>query len=239
MEISNYKRENIIGYINHGSEGTVYLYNDNGREVALKIFHIDDKSLNNDNKEEKLMILKHEEYLQDDITLLNRMYFNGKFIGYTSRYEPYRPLSFLIPKKQKIEFLTRLKEKFEALNSHGIYIGDFNQANIALIDNKLKLYDVDNFRVGNLDFNIHDIIMESYISRSKDPKEIDYYCYNYFGLGLMASTEPDSIYLGIGRKNLPRELKISEAKEFIRNLDYHILEKDKDGKPKTLLNYLK
>jgi serine/threonine protein kinase len=243
MDISNFKKENIIKFIGKGSEGTVWLYNDNGNEVALKIFHTDDPTINNENKEEKLILLKDEEYLQDDMKLLNRMYSDGKFIGYTSLYEPYEPISFLMNKKQKIELLKQLQDKYEALNSHNIYIGDFNANNIAFKNNKIKLYDLDNFRVGDLDFNVFNYIMGRYTVKFDNIENIDYYCFNYFGLGLMASTDPKHIICGPGRNNLPLRFKTIKAKRFIKTLDefndQSYIERTTDGKQKTLLYLLK
>lgn len=245
MDISIYNEDNIIRVIDHGAEGIVYLYKDNGEEVALKIYNrIDsDHERANENKELKLLTFKNELLLQNDIKLLNRVYSMGKFIGFTSVYDPYMPLSFIDKRDKKIQVLKLIRDRYEELNKHDIYIGDFNIDNFSLKDNRIKLYDIDNFRIGDLDFNIVDAAMMEYRNKCKYIENIDYFCFNYFALGLISSVEVEAILSGYGRKEFPRELKTKEVQEFINMLDNFndntIIERTKDGKPKTLLNLLK
>ena len=110
MEISNFNKDNIIREIDKGKEGIVYLYRDKGTNVALKQFFNNEETCNsNDNKELKLLILKNESVLKDDIKLLNRMYSMGKFIGFTSIYEPYAPLSHLDNRQNKLVILKEIR----------------------------------------------------------------------------------------------------------------------------------
>lgn len=242
MKISNYNKNNIIRKIDHGCEATIYLYKDNGEEVALKIYFDKNEEANN-NKELKIQILQNESILKNDMHILSRVYSNGKFIGFTSKYEPYMPLSFLDSREQKINLLRLIKNRYEELNEHGIYIGDFNIDNFSLENGRIKLFDIDNFRIDDLDFNIVDTAMIEYRERCKFIYKIDYYCFNWFALSLLSGIETDAIIRDIGRDDFPRFLKTPEIKDFIKKLDDFddttIIERTSNGKPKTLLNLLK
>ena len=241
MDISNYKEENIIREIDHGVEGKVYLYNDNGNKVALKIFYTGKGYNTNDNKELKLKILKNESILKDDMKLLNRMYSMGKFIGYTSLYEPYTPITYFDSNEKKIEFLQSLLKRVQELNSHGIYIGDFCPNNFGFENHKIKLYDIDNFRIDNLNFNISDNSMVEYMRKCKNIKNIDYFCFNWFAFSLLSKIKTSTLLEG-NYSSIPRNLKTDEIEDFFYDLkhinDSYVIE-EKDGKPKTLLNLLK
>ena len=269
MEIINFDKNNIISELDNGrgAEGIAYLYNDNGHIVVFKKFYDkndllevyrnrkeftameelykDDEEIDNTkNKELKLMILKHEELLQKDIKLLKRVYYMGKFIGFTSEYEPYEPLSFISKKNEKIRALSLVQDRYEELNKRGIYIGDFNQTNFCLDGDRIKLYDIDNFRVGDLDFNVQSVAMMEYMNRCSDMKNIDFYCFNYFALSCLSSYQTDSILRGIAfdSPKFPHYLKTKEVLRFVNFLenmnDNTKIEKTPNGKQKTLLYLL-
>lgn len=270
MKIINFNEKNIIEQIGQGIESEVFLYNDDGTIVAFKRFKSPEEIetirdpllleqleqeedfsgfekekifLSNDNKELKLKILRNEQSLKKDIKLLNRVYHMGKFIGFTSVYEPYDPISFINGKKRRIQVLEALQSRYEELNKHGIYIGDFNQNNIAMTNNGIKLYDIDNFRIDSIDFNVTDSFMRSYQKKCDNIQNIDYYCFNYFALSYLASYTKESVINGIAFTNFPNFLKTPEVMDFVdflENMDDNtVIEKTKDGKPKTLLNILK
>ena len=243
MEISNFNKENIIERIDEGKEGIVYLYRDNGINVALKkFFNNPDEYNSNDNKELKIKILKNEEVLKNDIKLLNRVYSMGKFIGFTSVYEPYAPLSHLDNRQNKIVVLREIRDRYLELNSHNIYIGDFNVKNFCFNQGKIKLYDIDNFRIDDLDFNVVTPAMTRYMKRCNNIKNIDYFCFNWFAFSLISEVEVDMLLNG-NYNAVPRKLKTNEIIDFFEELkqidDSYVVEKTKDGKPKTLLNLLK
>ena len=262
MDISVFREENIICEIGHGVEGTVYLYNDNGRRVALKKFftkseiyklinqcntYSDSTSIANlygrENKELKLIILKNDPLFKNDIKLLNRVYSMGKFIGFTSEYEPYDPVTYVDKRKDKIKTLELLQARYEELNKHGIYIGDFNDDNFCLTKNGIKLYDIDNFRIDDLDFNVYNPSMMEYFNRCSNVKNIDYFCFNYFALSYLSSYHLDMVLRGLVINEFPAYLKTPEVLDFIDFLynmnDDTVIEKTKDGKQKTLIHLLK
>lgn len=245
MEITNFNKDNIIRKIDEGVEGIVYLYRDNGANVALKKFFDNPEIYNsNDNKELKIKILKNEQVLKNDIKLLNRVYSMGKFIGFTSVYEPYIPLSHLDSKQNKLVILKEIRDRYLELNSHDIYIGDFNVKNFCFKQGKIKLYDVDNYRIDDvdLDFNVVNPSMIEYMNKCGNIKNIDYFCFNWFALSLLSKVEVDTLLRG-NYNALPRNLKNDEILDFFDDLrhidDSYVIEKAKDGKPKTLLNILK
>ncbi len=270
MEIINFDRNNIICELanGRGAEGIAYLYNDDGHIVVFKKFYDkndllevyrdrreftameelynDDEDIDNTkNKELKLMILKHDEALQGDIKILKRVYSMGKFIGFTSEYEPYKPLSYISKKKEKLRTLSLVQDRYEELNKRGIYIGDFNQSNFCLDGDRIKLYDIDNFKVGDLDFNVHSAAMMEYMNRCSDMRNIDYFCFNYFALSCLSTYQTDSILRGIAfdSPKFPHYLKTKEVLRFVNFLesmnDDTEIERTKDGKQKTLLYLLK
>ena len=243
MEISNFNKDNIIKEIDKGKEGIVYLYRDKGINVALKQFFNNNEECNsNDNKELKLLILKNESVLKDDIKLLNRMYSMGKFIGFTSIYEPYAPLSHLDSIHNKLVILKEIRDRYLELNSHNIYIGDFNVKNFCFSQGKIKLFDIDNFRIDDLDFNVETPAMTRYMKKCKNIENIDYFCFNWFAFSFMSKVEQDML-LNRNYNAVPRKLKTREIIDFFEDLrhvdDNYTIEKTKDGKPKTLLNLLK
>jgi hypothetical protein len=241
MKISNFNKENIITEIGHGVEGIVYLYNDNGQVVSFKKFYTGEDYDSNDNKELKLIILENESVLKNDIKLLNRIYSMGKFIGFTSVYEPYQTISYDDSPSKKIKFLSLLKERYEELNKHNIYIGDFYINNFGFVDNRIKLFDIDNYRIDDLDFNAVDDAMIEYQNKCYNINNIDYFCFNYFALSLLASVEPEMILRGI-YDEIPKKLKTKEIINFMEELrhidDYYSIKKDNNGKTKTLLNII-
>ena len=196
-----------------------------------------------ENKELKLIILKNESILKNDVKLLNRVYSMGKFIGFTSEYEPYNPLNYIDKKKDKIKTLELLQDRYEELNKHGIYIGDFNDDNFALTKKGIKLYDIDNFRIDDLDFNVFNSSMMEYFNRCSNVKNIDYFCFNYFALSFLSCYETDMILRGLVIKDFPSYLKTPEVLnllDFLDNMnDDTVIEKTPDGKQKTLLYLLK
>ena len=243
MKISNFNKNNIIREnIGQGIEGTVHLYNENETPVALKIFHTGKGYNTNDNKELKLIILKNESILKDDIQLLNRMYSMGKFIGYTSVYEPYTPISYFDSKQEKTKFLNLLLKRVQELNDHEIYIGDFYPNNFGFEVDRVKLFDIDNFRINDLNFNITNNVMREYIGKCNDIQNIDYFCFNWFALSLLSKIKVSTLLDG-NFNGVPKNLKTEEILDFYDGLkhinDSYVIEKEKDGKPKTLLNLIK
>lgn len=244
MDIINFNKDNIIRKIGEGVESVVYLYNDNGSLVALKKFDTSIEPYTSyDNKELKIIILQKESSLKNDIKVLKRVYYMGKFIGYTSLYEPFDPISMIASKKEKFKILDSIQERYEELNKRDIYIGDFNENNFCMTKNGIKLYDIDNYKIGPLDFNVTNCVMAEYMRKCKNMKNIDYYCFNYFALSYLTNFTVHMVLRGIGNPSFPKKLRTKEIISFIKSLeqinDDTIIERNKDGRQKTLLNLLK
>ncbi len=244
MKISNFNENNIISTITKGTESTIYIYNDNGNYVVLKKYNNNYlECFNNENKELKLIILENEEVLKKDLRPLSRMYHMGKFIGFTSEYVTHVPLSSIKHKSNKLNVLKLLRNKYQNLNSHNIFIGDFNENNFGLTQHGIMLYDIDNFKIDNLDFNVTNPIMQDYMRKHKKTEHIDYYCFNYFVLSYLSNIPFYEISKAIITNDLPRYLKTPEVLNFIDYLenitDDTIIEKTPDGNHKTLINIIK
>lgn len=236
-------KEGIIKKLGNGIESDVYLYNDSGKDVALKLFR-ECPSL--DNKELKLILLNEKKELLNNFRLIHRIYDrDNKFIGYTLPYEPSETLNNYIckGKKTKINILNMLQEKYQELNENDILIGDYNYTNFGIKDNKLILYDVDNYSIDGFDFDIKDNFMNDYFKRANKKDNIDYYCFNLFTLSFMTRIIPEAIIRQMRINGLPKEFKNDDCKNIYRSLfkinDDFIKEKLDNGDDMTLIKCMK
>lgn len=236
-------KEGIIKKLGNGFESDVYLYNDSGKDVVLKLFR-ECPSL--DNKELKLILLNEKKELLNNFRLIHRIYDrNNKFIGYTLPYEPSETLNNYIckSKKTKINILNMLQEKYQELNENDIFIGDYNYTNFGIKDNKLILYDVDNYSIDGYDFDIKDNFMNDYFKRANKNDNIDYYCFNLFTLSFMTRIIPEAIIRQMRINGLPKEFRNEDCKNIYRSLfkinDDFIKEKLDNGDDITLIKCMK
>lgn len=248
MDKINYSRDNIIDLIDVGTEAYIYLYRDNkGREVAFKKFK-DKYIISNEtflipervlrNKEKKLEILSKEECMKDEIKLLDLVYDNdGKFLGFTSVYEPCN--SFLdyglSRKKVKLNLLMQLKEKIIELNKNGIYIGDYNDSNFGVKKGKVKLFDIDNYKVKDLNFDLSTRNINMFLNKCNHPEYLDNYCFNIYSYQFYQGISKYSVHelLEIGK--LPKEL----YNEKNRKLVFSLASPNNNYKPDFLIDNIK
>lgn len=197
MEKIKYNKDNLLTVIGEGIESIVYLYRDNkGNKVALKKFK-DEYKLDNRiikikektllNKEKKLELLSKKECMKDEIELRDLVYENDRFIGFTSTYEDNKPLYYYLDKnrKKKLKILNELKEKVIKLNENGIFIGDFNHDNFSIVNKKIKLFDIDNYKVDEYNFDIATALINYYYKKCQREEYIDNYCFNIYSISFL------------------------------------------------------
>lgn len=250
MPITKFNKDNVIKEIGHDIESDIYLYRDKNNVVTFKKFRKDFDALGNlydpSNKELKLLLLNESKALINDIKLLKRVYDEDQFIGYTSCYEPHKTLeSFAFTsKKKRINFLEQIQQKYQELNKEGIYIGDFNEKNFAVFGDNIRLLNIDNFRIGDIDFDIKDTVMKDYLDRCPDNiKNIDYFCFNYFVMSYISKIAKSYIFWQLYYNDLPKEFKTEECKKIYQKL-LKINDKTKvdllpNGDQKTMLKEMK
>ena len=134
--------------------------------------------------------------------------------------ENYKTAEVFDSRKKKIEILRKYKEKIEKFNEHGIYIGDISENNIFITENGIKLCDLDNIRIGNLDFDIKNCFQKEYLREYEGIENIDKYTFNLFTIGYLSkivSVFVDS-YLKEGK--LPKPINSKRNLELIKDKNY-------------------
>lgn len=235
-------KENIIKKIGSGIESDVFLYNENGKDVALKLF----KNINTvNNKELKLMLLKEKKELLNEFKIRNRIYNKDKFIGYTLDYKPAENFDDYIieGKKKKIEIINKLQEKYQMLNENDVYIGDFNLENFGYSNGNIILYDIDNYSVDGLPFDVLNPFMKDYFKKCNKVDNIDYYTFNYFTLSFISGILPNFLTIELIQDGLPKDFKNKDCEKIYHDLIYmtdnYKKEKFIDGDDVTFVKCMK
>lgn len=223
MRVIKFKSENIIKKINNGAESTIYMYKDMNEIVALKLYDLDGKTEEEKkkilkNKEIKLQLLVNSPVLENEIKIKDLVYFNNELVGYTMNLSTLEQASCFLSKKKKIQILKELKEKIEKFNACGIYIGDFNEKNILVKKNGIVLCDLDNYRIGNFDFDLNNAFINDYKRKCKKIDNIDNYCFNYFTIGFLEKIATPCILQYIKINGLPSKLDTEENRKLIETL---------------------
>ena len=229
-----YKRFKSIKHIK-------YYYNDISKEMYK-------------NKREKLEIISKSKCFSNEIKALDAGYENGKFSGYTMLESELSPIKakywinnkydkkYLKPSDEpltiddKIKYLKLLREKIDILNKHKIYIGNFNYDNF-LVSNDMELMqlcDLDNFKIGNLDFDSKTDSVKKYESVIKEDEigGLDSYCFNIFTLAILYDRSNFTILRNLQDIELPRVLESEENYEILES----IKKLNNSYKPKFLID---
>ena len=223
-----------------GKESIIYLYND--KDTLLKYFrnaHIEyeikkyylklsdytNYTLNSGfviadedlkNKEKKIKLISNLRELKDEIEILDLVYNDGNFKGYTMKKENMIPIDIFSSKKKKIRWLKLIKEKILLLNSNNIYIGDFNLKNFLTSKSctEIKLCDLDNLRINELDFDTKHGFVQIFEKKCSKKEYIDSYCFNLFTITFMQRTINHISYVN----NLPYILNTKENNEIFESM---------------------
>ena len=224
-------RNNIIKKIDEGMESVIYIYKDGSNiccikllkkyiELPTKKIEISEETF--ENKRKKIEIINNDSLFSDEVRPISFVYENGMFLGYTMELENYKTAEVFDSRKKKIEILRKYKEKIEKFNEHGIYIGDISENNIFVTENGIKLCDLDNIRIGNLDFDIKNCFQKEYLRKYEGIENIDKYTFNLFTIGYLSkivSVFVDS-YLKEGK--LPKPINSKRNLELIKDKNYTV-----------------
>lgn len=186
------KKESIQNPFATGYESVIYKYFDptNYDDVVLyKKFNTFEHTNPNflENKKQKLLLIPEIEELKDDVKVLDLLYTDGIFTGYTMEKSENDTLNIFDKKKVKIRLLKMIRDRIELLNSKGIYIGDFNERNFLTSKDKniIQLCDLDNLRIKEFDFDVCDNIEKRFLNKCGNLDAIDSYCFNIFTIAFL------------------------------------------------------
>lgn len=222
-------RNNIIKKIDEGMESVIYIYKDGSNICCIKLLKkyielptqkIEIPEETFENKRKKIEIINNDPLFSDEVRPISLVYENGMFLGYTMELENYKTAEVFDSRKKKIEILRKYKEKIEKFNEHGIYIGDISENNIFITENGIKLCDLDNIRIGNLDFDIKNCFQKEYLRKYKDIENIDKYTFNLFTIGYLSKIVSVFIDSYLKEGKLPKPINSKRNLELIKDKNY-------------------
>lgn len=229
MKIIELNRNNIIKKIDEGMESIIYIYKDGSDRCCLKLLKkyielptqkIEIPKGTFENKRKKIEIINDDSLFSDEVRPISLVYENGIFSGYTMELEDYKTADIFDSRKKKIEILRKYKEKIEKFNEHGIYIGDISENNIFVTENGIKLCDLDNIRIGNLDFDIKNYFQREYLRNYEGIENIDKYTFNLFTIGYLSKTVSVFVDSYLKDEKLPRPINSKRNYELIKEKNY-------------------
>lgn len=222
-------RNNIIKKIDEGMESVIYIYKDGSNICCIKLLKkyielptqkIEIPEETFENKRKKIEIINNDPLFSDEVRPISLVYENGIFLGYTMELENYKTAEVFDSRKKKIEILRKYKEKIEKFNEHGIYIGDISENNIFVTENGIKLCDLDNIKIGNLDFDIKNCFQKEYLRKYEGIENIDKYTFNLFTICYLSKTVSVFVNSYLKDGKLPRPINSNRNYELIKDKNY-------------------
>lgn len=182
----------------NGSEGQIYLYNDNGQKVAIKLFNTTNLNIL-ENKEKKIILLNKLPLNENILKPIKTVSNNEQVIGYTQEliwpHHTFSELKILMLKKDKIDVLKQAKSLIENLHNNGIVHGDIRSLNLLSQDKKVKICDIDNCIIDGLNFDTYGWFTNDYNKNVKCIDErLDIFCFNLVTLALLKRIMDDTVY---------------------------------------------
>lgn len=235
--------------IEEGMESEIFLYSNPtyyDRNVVLKKLRPWKEFLDNginilgdydENKRKKIEIIKDMPCFKDEVQILDAVTEFRNFIGYTMEICPYPRLDVFSDRETKIECLKLIREKIRRLNDSGVFVGDFNSNNFLVNknNNEVVMCDLDNFKIGDLDFDIkHKFIQEFYSKCSKEDY-VDSYALNLFTLALLTESRNAYVLQHLSEFSLPEELDTKENRDVLDSMN----NLDDSYQPRFLIDNLK
>lgn len=231
MNTTEFNKDKIIKSFDKGVESTLYYYNQDGKIVLLKCFNdeikLSDKTIKIDNKvlknkEKKIEIISSSPLFKDEVTILDKVYENGKFKAYTLEKSKLSETDCFINRKKKIKILKLLREKIEMLNSNGIFLGDIQTRNILSSKDakKIELCDLDNFRIGDLDFDTKSLSVNEFEKHCSNKDLVDCFSFNLFTICFLSKVFSPYIFGYLKDNELPRILNTKKNREILDSILY-------------------
>lgn len=228
MNKIKFDKSNIVRVYTTGMESIIYYYRYGSKTVFLKYFKkelvfgnykisIDDEVLNN--KRRKVELIPEIEEFNDEVEILDLVYDEyDNFIGYTMKIDELKTSNKISNLKAKLEILKQLREKVEMFNNNDIYIGDFNPKNIIITNDGIKLCDLDNFRIDELDFDLKSNSQQWYLKKCKNICNIDNYSFNLFTISYIGNICTPDVIRYVKTNGLPRKLNTKQNQIIMEEL---------------------
>ncbi|MBP3634961.1 MAG: hypothetical protein J6J17_00680 [Bacilli bacterium] len=248
MSVISFDKNSVISIYSTGIESIIYKYKYGSKIIFLKIFKKEIgseketiKIVDKDfllNKQKKIEIIPKTNCLSNEVSILGPVIYNNEFIGYAMEIDEryLKTASYYDKRKIKIEVLKQLKNKIEIFNSNGVHIGDIKESNILLAkDGSIKLGDLDNYKIGNLDIDLPSIFVKEYRQRVSSDENLDNYCFNLFTIAYIEGIYLPYIKKYIRVEGVPKCLDTKENREIIDSM-MHL---DDTYKKRYLIDYMK
>lgn len=223
-----FNSNNIKGKYGNGIEGDIFYYKRNNEIVFLKLlkrnieFNDEVKIISDEimeNKRKKLEFISESPLFSDEIKLYDLVYDeNDNFIGYTMKIDSLKTSYDINSTKRKIEVLKLLREKVEHYNKNNIYIGDFNQKNILVTNDGIKLCDLDNIKIEDYDFDLPGIFVLDYLSKFNDNTKIDNYSFNLETICHLGRIYQPYLFYNLKNNGLPRKIDTKRNRILINKI---------------------
>lgn len=223
-----FEKDNIQKKLNNGVEGDIYYYKKNNELVLLKVFrrdimldteirHVSDETI--ENKKNKLEIISESPLFSDEVKLYDLVYDgDDNLIGYTMRIEDLQTASDINSTRKRIEILKLVRNKLELFNKNNIYIGDFNQNNIIVTKDGIKLCDLDNIKIENYDFDLPNIFTLTYLKNFKTPSLVDNYSFNLETVCYIGRIYEPYLLANVSKNGLPRKINTEKNRILFRKI---------------------
>lgn len=242
MEKRNLREDHIGKLFNaDGQEALIYWYtDDNGENVLLKRFK--DKNCDGTpleevsrNKEKKLEILTSMN-IDDFVPIKDALYKNGMLVGYTMPLIKGSICNLETSRKDRIEYLEKIKSIMFKFNSKGIYIGDITTNNFIITpDSNIVCLDIDNYRIKTdnetLGFDLENNNVFRFNKRCNVKDLVDRYSYNIIVLCVLGDYAEGHLNLFTLRK-LPQGMNTEHNWDILEEMI--LIDNDYSGK---LLEY--
>lgn len=223
-----FEKDNIQRKLNNGVEGDIYYYKRNNELVLLKVFrrnimlddevrHVSDETI--ENKKNKLEIISESPLFSDEVKLYDLVYDgDDNLIGYTMKIEDLQTASDINSTRKRIEILKLVRDKLELFNKNNIYIGDFNQNNIIVTKDGIKLCDLDNIKIENYDFDLPNIFTLTYLKNFKTPSLVDNYSFNLESICYVGRIYEPYLLVNVRKNGLPRKINTEKNRILFRKI---------------------
>lgn len=148
--------------------------------ILLKIFNTSNIEILK-NKREKLEIISSLDI--DDAKPIDLIEINNVIKGYTMLDDGYKVLDIYKQRnRKKIETLKIIKNKLNILHQNNIIFGDLNPGNILTNGIKIHFCDLDNVKIGNLNFDALNVCQKRYLFNLDPDEYLDNYIFNLLAI---------------------------------------------------------